>query len=368
MKFKKVTNIFVAAICAVCITQPAFAEPVVNPVTETVAETVKVKTAWVVGQEAFALWYAKKQGWDKEAGLDIDMQIYQAGKDALQDFGANNWSIGGLGAIPTIIGASKGNMSVIALAGNEAKANAIIVREDSPMLTEKAVNSDYPAIFGSPATVKGKTFLVSKHTSAHYTLSMWLKALALTEKEVNIQNLAQEFAILSFEHNKGDAVALWAPYTFVGTARNWKTVATAADVNAELPLFIVANTAFTEQYPEVTKNFLAVYLRGVQWGLDAPREEIVTELQEYYKELFHQDYSDTMVNLQFEVFEAFGLEEQKRLFTVTDNESTVRNWQNEIFAFFVSEGLFSKASIEKTAGSNYITSKYIDMVTPTEVK
>lgn len=368
MKFKNITKIFVATFCVCCMAQPALAETTTTIVAKPVAKLIKVKTAWVVGQEAFAIWYAKKQGWDNEVGLDINMQIYQAGKDALIDFNVNSWFIGGLGALPTIMGAAEGNMSVIAIAGNEAKANAIMVRADSPMLTAKGINNDYPMIYGSPATVKGKTILVSKATSAHYVLHMWLKALALTENDVKLQNLTQEFALLSFDHGKGDAVALWAPYTFVGAENSWKTVATAKDINAELPIFLVANTAFTEQYPEVTKNFLGIYMRAVQWILDTPRQEVIAEIRAYYKDVFNQDYSDTMVNLQFDIFEVFGLETQKKLFAITDKTSKARAWQNEISSFFTTQGILSTVDAEKISGSSYITSKFIDMITPAEVE
>jgi len=356
MTFKRITKFFIMAFCAVCVAQPAF------------AKTVTLKTAWVVGQEGFVVWYAKKQGWDKAVGIDIDMQIYQAGKDALKDFTSDIWFIGGLGAIPTVIGAAEGNMSVIGIANNEARANAIMVKPNSPILAQKGVNSDYPAVYGSAASVKGKIMLASKATSSHYTLHMWLKALNLTEKDVEMKNIAQDIALLSFEHDKGDAVALWAPFTFVGDENGWKTVATARDVHAELPIFLVANTAFTKQYPDVTKNFLAIYMRGIQWMLDAPREEVAKELQIYFKEVLHQDYSDDMIDLHLGVFELFNLADQKKILAVSDGQSTARKWQNDITTFFVREGLFSKADIEKVTGSKYITSKYIDMVTSKEIK
>ena len=356
MTFKKITKIFIATFCAICMAQPAIAEP------------VKLKTAWVVGQEAFVVWYAKKQGWDKELGIDINMQIYQAGKDALQDFGVSNWFIGGLGALPTLMGAMEGNLSVIGIANNEAKANAIMVKADSPILAQKGVNPEYPSIYGSADSVKGKSILATKASSARYTASMWLEALALTDKDVELKDTPQDIAIISFEHGKGDAVALWAPYTFEGDTNGWKTVATAKDVHAELPIFLVVNTAFAEQHPNVTKNFLVMYMRGVKWMANAPRKEVVSELQEYYKEILHQEHTDDMVNLQFNAVELFNLKEQKKLFAVTDGKSIARKWQNDITDFFASEGVLSKADVKKLNGSEYITSKYIDMITSKEVK
>ena len=36
----------------------------------------KIRTAWMDSYETFAMWYAKEKGWDKEAGLDIDILFY----------------------------------------------------------------------------------------------------------------------------------------------------------------------------------------------------------------------------------------------------------------------------------------------------
>ena len=374
MTFKKITKIFIVAFCVVCMAQltliqPALAKPTTSTGTKAAhPNPVKLKTAWVVGQEAFVVWYAKKQGWDKELGIDINMQIYQSGKEALQDFTVNNWFIGGLGAIPTLIGATEGNLSVIGIANNEAKANAIMVKPNSPMLAQKGANPDYPNVYGSANSVKGKSILATKASSAHYTVSMWLKALALTDKEAEIKDTPQDITIISYEHDKADAAALWAPYTFEGEKNGWKTIATARDVNAELPIFIVVNTAFSEQHPNVTKNFLAIYMRGIKWILSAPRKEVVGELQTYYKEVLRQDYTDAIVNLQFDTVEVFNLNAQKKLLAVTDEESTARKWQNDITDFFVSEGLLSKNDLKKISGSKYITPYFIDMITAKEIK
>ncbi len=368
MSFKKITKVFIATLCAVCIAQPVFADVAKKAEVEKTEKMIKVKTAWVIGQEAFPLWYAKKQGWDTNLGLDVEMQMYQTGQAALLDFDVNNWFLGGLGALPTLLGARNGNMSVIGVLSNEAKANVIMVKADSPILANKGVNADYPMIYGSPESLKGKKLLLTEATSAQYAVDMWLKALNVPEKDVHMQNITQELALISFEHNKGDAVALWPPYSFVGFDSGWKTVATAKDVGAELPFFFVVNTAFSEQHPNTTKDILALYIRAIEWALDAPRAEFVKELQEYYKEMLRLDYSVDMVELQLNALEVFNLEQQKKLLATTDNRSIARKWQNDITAFFVNEGLLPEAEAKKVTGSEYISSKFIDMITAEDIK
>ena len=52
------------------------------------ADLVKVPTAWLPGQEAFPIWYAKQQGWDKAAGIDLQIYAFDSGADALRAFPA----------------------------------------------------------------------------------------------------------------------------------------------------------------------------------------------------------------------------------------------------------------------------------------
>lgn len=57
--------------------------------------------------------------------------------------------------------------------------NSVLVRPDSPIAKVKGYNKDFPEVLGSPDTVKGKTFLTTTVSSAHYGLSSWLKVPGL---------------------------------------------------------------------------------------------------------------------------------------------------------------------------------------------
>ncbi|WP_165174826.1 ABC transporter substrate-binding protein [Desulfovibrio sp. ZJ369] len=331
------------------------------------ADLIKVPTAWLPGQEAFPMWYAKQQGWDKEAGLDVRMYTFDSGADALRAFPAKSWVFGGLGAVPAMLGALRYNMSTIGLGNDEAMANAIMVRADSPILKTKGCNKDCPDIYGSPESVRGKTILCTRVTSADYALHLWLKALGLKESDIVLKNLEQAPALTAFDYNIGDAVVLWAPFTFVGDKRGWKTVATPKDCGKHLPIVLVADTAYAMRYPDVAKSFLTLYLRGVNWLQTAPRQEVIAQFKKYYLELLGQDYSTDLINLNLKTYEFFNLEAQRKLFAVDKGPSEVQQWQSEIAEFFASVGLITQQNLKELGNSAYVTSKYIDLVTPQSV-
>lgn len=331
------------------------------------ADLVKVPTAWLPGQEGFPIWYAKKQGWDKAAGIDLHIYAFDSGADALRAFPAKSWVFGGLGAVPALLGALRYNMSLIGLANDEAMANAVMVRADSPILKTKGYNKDFPEIYGSPESVRGKTILCTRVTSADYALHLWLKALGLKESDVVVKNLEQAPALTAFDYGIGDGVVLWAPFTFVGDRRGWKTVATPKDVGKALPIVLVANTAYATQYPDVTVTFLSLYLRGVNWLQNAPREEVVEQFRQFYLEWAGQDYNTDLINLNLKTYEFFNLESQRKLFNTDKGHSEVQQWQSELAEFFASVGLITKDNLKELRNSSYVTSKYIDMVTPQSV-
>ena len=331
------------------------------------ADLVKVPTAWLPGQEAFPIWYAKQQGWDKAAGIDLQIYAFDSGADALRAFPARSWVFGGLVAVPAMLGALRYNMSVIGLGNDEAMANAVMVRADSPILKTKGYNKDYPNVYGSPESVRGKTILCTRVTSADYALHLWLKALGLKESDIVLKNLEQAPALTAFDYNIGDAVVLWAPFTFVGDKRGWKTVGTPKDMGKHLPIVLVANTAYATQYPDVTATFLTLYLRGVDWLQTAPREEVVKQFQKFYLDWAGQDYSTDLINLNFDTYEFFNLEAQKKLFSTSAGPSQVQQWQSELAEFFASVGLITEQNRKELQSSSYVTSKYIDMVTPKAV-
>ena len=65
------------------------------------ADLVKVPTAWTDREEAFFIWFAKEKGWDKEEGLNIDIQYYASGLDMLECLPSGTWVFAGMAGVPS---------------------------------------------------------------------------------------------------------------------------------------------------------------------------------------------------------------------------------------------------------------------------
>ena len=297
MRFKKLISAFLAAAFCVSLAGMAFAE-----------KLTKVPTAWMDEHETFLIWYAKEKGWDKEAGLDIDIQYFGSGMDILN-------------ALPS---------------GSE--------------------------VLGSPDTVKGKTFLTTTVSSAHYGLSSWLKVLGLTDKDITIKNMDQAQALAAFDNGIGDGVALWAPHMYAGQEKGWKIAGDLHMCKVGNPIVLIADTAYAEKNPEITAKFLSIYLRAVNMLQKEPLESLVPEYQRFFLEWAGKNYSPELSLTDLKTHPVYNLEEQLALFDTSKGMSTAQKWQSDIAKFFASVGSINKDELKKVENGAYATDKYLKLV------
>lgn len=326
------------------------------------ADLQKVRTAWLDGQETFPIWYAKEKGWDKEVGLDLELIYFDSGADALKTLPSKQWVFGAMGAIPAMIGALRYDLSVIGNANDEALANAVMVRPDSPIYRTRGYNKSYPNVYGHPDDVRGKTILCTTVSSAHYALSAWLRVLGLKESDVIIKNMDQPQALAAFEYGIGDVVTLWAPLMYVGESRGWKIASTAQDCYQGLPVVLVADAKYAEANPEITAKFLGVYLRAVNMLQKETAETIVPAYLRFYLDWAGRDYTKELATLDLKTHPVFNYEEQLKMFDASDGPSQAQHWQGELAQFFAAIGRINQDELKKIEGAPYVTDKYLKLV------
>ena len=351
MRFKKLISAFLAAAFCVSLAGMAFAE-----------KLTKVPTAWMDEHETFLIWYAKEKGWDKEAGLDIDIQYFGSGMDILNALPSGSWVFAGMGGVPAMMGNLRYGTSVIAIGNDKSMTNSVLVRPDSPIAKVKGYNKDFPEVLGSPDTVKGKTFLTTTVSSAHYGLSSWLKVLGLTDKDITIKNMDQAQALAAFDNGIGDGVALWAPHMYAGQEKGWKIAGDLHMCKVGNPIVLIADTAYAEKNPEITAKFLSIYLRAVNMLQKEPLESLVPEYQRFFLEWAGKNYSPELSLTDLKTHPVYNLEEQLALFDTSKGMSTAQKWQSDIAKFFASVGSINKDELKKVENGAYATDKYLKLV------
>lgn len=307
----------------------------------------KIETGWLPEHETFLIWYAKQKGWDGQEGLDIVLNRFDSGKELIDN--ADKWVIGACGAFSILTGPSPERFTVIGVGNDESLANVVMVRPDSPLLKAKGANDGYPNLYGKADDIRGKSVICPAASSAQYLLTKWLAAYGLTHREVRIQHTDAAPGLQAFFAGEGDAIVLWAPYSYTGDEHGLKVAATSRSVNAPQPVLLMADKQFADAHPDQVASFLRVYLRAVRMM----REESVAALAEDYKRFFRvwagKTLSDAEVIKDITIHQVFLLDDQLRLFNAGHSRSDMQNWLAAMIRFHAGTA-YSQDNAEELLG------------------
>lgn len=283
-----------------------------------------IKTAWLAEHEAFPAWYAKKLGWDKESGIEIEMLRFATGKALTDGIKAYQWVIGACGALPAIDTPLIDQFSIIAAGNDESAANVVLVRGDSPILEKKGVNAQFPNVYGDAQSVRKKTVFCPRGTSAHYTLVRWLYTLGLTEKDVQIRFLEPAQALGAFRGGAGDILVLWAPWYYKTDIANLKVAARGSDCEAFQPTVLLVNNELAASRDKDIRAFLACYLRAAeQISSSLSSKETIHRYMEFLKEWSGYDIDEASAIEDLAVHKLFSQADQLALFDMSRGESVL---------------------------------------------
>ena len=145
---------------------------------------------------------AHDQGFDKKHGVNLDMQTFKSAKDRDAAFQAGQ--LDGVGA------------DLIAI--------AIYNQGDMDVRITSTTFGGFSLLTGTPgvksvADLKGKSVIYSKNTSTEYAVSLMLKEVGLTEKDITLTEVPQIPTRLELlKNNKADAAILPEPFVTMGKA------------------------------------------------------------------------------------------------------------------------------------------------------
>jgi NitT/TauT family transport system substrate-binding protein/sulfonate transport system substrate-binding protein len=324
---------------------------------------IPLPTAWMPEHETFFPWYAKEKGWDKEEGLDFSLPYFESGMAMLEALPAKKWFFGGIGGIPMIMGALRYNAYMIGIGNNESWANAVYVRPDSPVLKSKGAQKGFPNVYGKVEDVKGKTFLVTTVSSAHYAMGSYLSVFGLKDKDVVVKSMDQASIMAAFEKGIGDFAAIWAPYTYTAEAKGWKEAGNVDSCGRGIPLVLIGDKEYSDKNPEVVAKFLRVMFRAINKLKDeGATDENVKLYLKMYKEWAGMEYSYQDAKKDIESHPIFKLEEQLKLFDASKGESEAQRWERLLAEFLNANGRIKDDEFAKVKDVKWVTDKFLKQV------
>ena len=323
---------------------------------------VPLRTAWLGEHETFLVWYAREKGWDKAEGLALELLPFESGKNVIDEMQSSNWAIAGVGAMPALTASLSSRLYIVGIGNDESASNAIFTRADSPILKMKGFNPNCPEVFGNPGSVRGKTFIVPKGTSAHYMLSRWLHVLGLNERDVNIVDMKPSEAMKAFADGQGDAIPLWAPQTFEAEKLGLKTVAHSSDCNARQPILLVANMDYANKHKGDIVAFLRVYLRSVDMMKNTPAEDLADDYMRFYNAWTGKTMTREEAVRDIKDHPVYSLDQQLAMFKQSYGTSELREWLHDIVSFQNESGELDRRDLARLERLHYVTDIYLKAV------
>lgn len=323
---------------------------------------VPLRTAWLGEHETFLVWYAREKGWDKAEGLDLELVPFESGKNIIDEMKSSNWAIAGVGAMPALTASLGNQLYIVGIGNDESATNAIYVRNDSPILQMKGFNPNFPDVYGNPGSVRGKTFICPKGTSAHYMLNRWLHTLGLRERDINIVDMQPSAALKAFSEGQGDAIALWAPQTFEAEKLGLKTIAHSSDCNARQPILIVANMDYANKHKSDIVAFLRVYMRSVDTMKKTAPEALADDYVRFYTAWTGKPMTREEAIRDIKDHPVYNLKEQMGMFKQSYGTSELREWLHGIVSFQNESGEIDRRELARLERLHYVTDIYLKAV------
>lgn len=288
--------------------------------------------------EGFLMWYAQQKGWDKEVGLDLKLEISKlAGDDILNEINGGNkaWDVTVVGAVPATLYSKKLPITVFALANNESRATEIFVRPDSEILKIKGYNSKYPSVYGSPESVKGKTFMTHENTSVFYTLMMWLKILGMDLKDINYINVSVPEMVKKFHDSKADGFVIWSPDSYEAIHLGYAQAANVEDMHAFLPMVFCVHNDYAKNHTEELSKLVFIYSRACH---EQEQRQTLPEMIKAYQK-FLKIYTGVIFSESFCKFDllrhsVISIDEQIEYFNEIKGISKVLEVRNNILTLY----------------------------------
>lgn len=195
-----------------------------------------------------------------QKNIDVSWHEFSSGLPLLEALNVGNVDISAdvADTVPIFAQAAQAKLTYFAQEAPSPSAQAIIVREDSPLK--------------QLADLKGKKVAVTKAAGSHYLLIAALKKADLAFSDIQPAYLSPADGRAAFENNKVDAWVTWEP--FLTSAQRQLPTRTLADGTglASYKRYYLTSTSYAKAHPEVLKLVYEQLHKTGDWVKTNPRD------------------------------------------------------------------------------------------------
>ena len=186
-----------------------------------------------------------------EQSTTADWKEFKHGPALLEAINANEVDVGYVGETPPVFAQAGGvNFVYVASDPPAPKAEAIIVRKDSPLKTV--------------ADLRGKKIALNRGSNVHYLLVKALESAGLSINDIEVVYLAPGDARPAYESGKVDAWVIWDPFLAAAEQAGSRAL-TDGEHLVDNRFFYVARRQFAEAEPALLRTVLAEFQTLSEW-------------------------------------------------------------------------------------------------------
>jgi ABC-type nitrate/sulfonate/bicarbonate transport system substrate-binding protein len=251
---------------------------------------IKVKTSGQnVVQTSVPLVAGEQMKTWKKLGLNVSRIHYVSGPPQLEANPSGDWDIGWIGATACITGMLKYDMVLIGLSGYDY-SNMAFARESSDIVVAGA--HGVPGTMGTAKQWKGKNIICGVGTVNYCDLMLTLKALGLSDEDVNIINMDISTGMQAFLSGQGDVYYASSTYaTNIARRKGYKVVHTMKGMEAGMAGCLIANRKYLAANEGTAVKYLTGALQVIFW-LGNPKN--ADQAAEWFIKVMKEDFGIKM--------------------------------------------------------------------------
>jgi len=204
------------------------------------------------------LYIAAAKGFYADEGLDVTLQPYTSGLDAMNAAIEKRADLGTTGDVPLMFAAMDNRpVSVVATIFTAGGAHGVVARRDRGI--------------SSLADLKGKVIGVTRRTDGDFILSTMAAQHQTSLNELRIEPLPPEKMVEAIMAGKVDAVSTWEPWlSNVSKALGENAVAFRAEASFAVDFSLAGHADWVRANPEKVKRLLRGLLRAKKFADENP--------------------------------------------------------------------------------------------------
>lgn len=248
--------------------------------------------------------YAADQGWFEEEGLNVSLEYFATGAPVNEAIAAEELDIACSGFASIY---SLANAGCVWLADvNTTGGMGLYARADSDVVAAGKTLADFPEIYGTADTLKGKQVLEPLGTAVQYMTECYAAKFGLTPTDVEQVNMEYASAFQAFQTGEGDIAAMNPPYSYQMEDLGYVKVCSFEDATG---VNMCDGTFARGEVVEKRSEEVGKFVRCLVRAMDALQDEDVR--YEYTKEFYTrngQDFTEEDLKKEIEDRQYVGTE------------------------------------------------------------